>query len=230
MRLPRLDALRTLEDALEVPESVRSAAEGLMGIYLSRTGDRASGALAAACLLAAGRRVGYPLTLGEVLEALSAVRVRPVKPGWVLKSLELLKSTLGFVERAPPEYYVGAVIRGLVRSGVDLRGMEEIIRIRALDILRGVGAPGGPLTGKNPRHVAAVAVLLAMERVGFPTRLRSGAQMPFKELLRRLGLGKSRWRETAKLLEEGRNREHGHEDGDVSRREAAASQVPHGAR
>lgn len=230
MRSSRLRVIQDLAEALEVPDSVRSAAEGLLGIYLSRTGGRASAALAAACLLAAGRRLGYPLTISEVLDALSLTRVRRVRPGDVLKGMEAVKSLVGVSYRVSPEYYVGAIIRGLVRSGLDMRGMEEVIRIRAIAMLRGVQRSGEVLAGRNPRHLAAVAVLLAMEQVGFPTRLRGGAQIPFKDLLRRLGLGKSRWKETASLLEECRNREDRREGRQVERREPAAAEVPGDAR
>ncbi|RLG40472.1 MAG: hypothetical protein DRO01_04055, partial [Thermoproteota archaeon] len=226
----RLRVIQDLAEVLEVPDSVRSAAEGLLGIYLSRTGGRASAALAAACLLAAGRRLGYPLTISEVLDALSLTRVRRVRPGDVLRGMEAVKSLIGVSYRVSPEYYVGAIIRGLVRSGLDMRGMEEVIRIRAIAMLRGVEGSGGALAGRNPRHLAAVAVLLAMEEVGFPTRLRGGAQIPFKDLLRRLGLGKSRWKETASLLEECRNREDRREGRQVERREPAAAEVPGDAR
>ncbi len=209
---------------------MRSAAEGLLGIYLSRTGERATAALAAACLLAAGRRLGYPLTISEVLDALSLTRVRRVRPGDILKGLGAVRSLLGVSCSVSPEYYVGAIIRGLVRSGLDMRGMEEVIRIRAIAMLRGVGRSGEPMAGRNPRHLAAVAVLLAMEQVGFPTRLRGGAQIPFKELLRRLGLGKSRWKETASLLEERRDRQGRREGRQVERGEPSASEVTGDAR
>ncbi len=230
IRSPRLKTLQALAEALEVPESVRSAAEGLLGIYLSRVGGRASAGLAAACLLAAGRRLGYPLTLAEVLEALALTRMRKVRPGDVLRSLEAVKSFLGVSSGVSPEYYVGAIIRGLVRSGLDMRGMEEVIRIRAIAMLRRVEGSGRALAGRNPRHLAAVAVLLAMEQVGFPTRLRGGAQIPFKDLLRRLGLGKSRWRETARLLEECWNREDRREGREVERGEPAPAEVADDAR
>ncbi len=116
----RLRVIQDLAEALEVPDSVRSAAEGLLWIYLSKTGGRASASLAAACLLAAGRRLGYPLTISEVLEALSLTRARKVRPSDVLKGMEAVKSLVGVSYRVSPEYYVGAIIRGLVRSGLDM--------------------------------------------------------------------------------------------------------------
>ena len=72
--------INMVANALEVPEAVRRAGEELMSLYLSKIGGRASLTLAAACLVAAGRRLGYPIPTTEALECLRSLTLRGVRP------------------------------------------------------------------------------------------------------------------------------------------------------
>ena len=195
-------AIDAVANALEVPEAVRRAAEELMSLYLSRLGGRASLTLAAACLVAAGRRLGYPIPTSEALECLRSLTLRRVRPAKIMRSLEAVQALVGVLGEADPGFYVSSVLRLLCRSGVDLGERVEQVRFLALNLLRQAEERNRYLlVGRNPRHLAAVAVLLALERAGIPLRVRDGAKIPFKSLLKKLGLGKSRWKETARLLD-----------------------------
>ena len=212
--------INMVANALEVPEAVRRAGEELMSLYLSKIGGRASLTLAAACLVAAGRRLGYPIPTTEALECLRSLMVRGVRPAKIMRSLEAVQALIGVLGDADPGFYVNSILRLLCRSGIDLGERVEHVRFLAMNLLREAEERNRYLlVGRNPRHLAAVAVLLALERAGVPLRVKDGAQIPFKALLRTLGLGKSRWKETARLLDPGRYGSYG--SGEVGRTEVA---------